>query len=126
MRVAIAEFFHETCTFCPDPTTIELLEPHVRRGQAILDHLTGGYMHGYKQALDEVQAELVPLLEAGGAPGPYTSWLDTACFDKYTGEIVAGLREAGEVDGVLLSLHGRARCAQARGRNCASCTTSGW
>ncbi|HBK86169.1 MAG TPA: hypothetical protein DDZ53_09095 [Firmicutes bacterium] len=106
MRVAIAEFFHETCTFCPDPTTIELLEPHVRRGQAILDHLTGGYMHGYKQALDEVQAELVPLLEAGGAPGPYTSWLDTACFDKYTDEIVAGLREAGEVDGVLLSLHG--------------------
>ncbi len=108
MRIAIAEFSHETCTFCPDPTTIERLDSYALRGQAVAERLKGlpTYMNGFMQAINEAQAELIPLLYVSMAPGPYTSWLDADCFEKYTGEIVAGLRQAGEVDGVLLALHG--------------------
>lgn len=108
MRIAIAEFSHETCTFCPDPTTIERLDPYALRGQAVAERLRGipTYMNGFMQAIDEAQAELIPLLYVSMAPGPYTSWLEPDCFDKYVGEIVAGLEQAGEVDGVLLALHG--------------------
>lgn len=108
MRIAIAEFSHETCTFCPDPTTIARLEPYVYRGHAVAERLRGipTYMNGFMQAIDDAEAELVPLIYVSMAPGPYTSWLEPDCFDKYVGEIVAGLNQAGPLDGVLLALHG--------------------
>lgn len=108
MRIAIAEFSHETCTFCPDPTTIERLDPYALRGQAVAERLRGlpTYMNGFMQAIDEAGGELVPLLYVSMAPGPYTSWLEPDCFEKYVGEIVADLQQAGEIDGVLLALHG--------------------
>jgi len=42
MRIAVASFSHETCTFCPTPTTIEDFEwGGVPRGQAVLDESRG-------------------------------------------------------------------------------------
>ena len=108
MRVAVASFLHETCTFCPDPTTIERLEPYVRRGQKILDEARGipTYINGYMKVAEAEGVELVPLVAAGMAPGGYTSWFEPSCFDKYANEIADGLRGAGRLDGVLLALHG--------------------
>lgn len=108
MRIAVAEFSHETCTFCPEPTTIAGLEPYVRRGPAVLASARGipSYINGYIQVAEEAGAELVGVISAGMAPGPYTSWMDPECFEKYTGEIVQGLSAAGSLDGVLLALHG--------------------
>ncbi|MFO8059813.1 MAG: M81 family metallopeptidase [Bacillota bacterium] len=108
MRIGVASFSHETCTFCPDPTTIERLEPGARRGRDVLDSTRGipSYINGFIEAAEAERAELVPILAVGMAPGPYTSWLDTECFDKYAGEIAQGLAEAGDLDGVLLALHG--------------------
>jgi microcystin degradation protein MlrC len=108
MRVAVASFSHETCTFCPDPTTIERLEPYVRRGHKILDVARGipTYINGYMKVAEAEGAELVPLVAAGMAPGGYTSWFEPSCFDKYANEIADGLRSAGRLDGVLLALHG--------------------
>ncbi len=112
MRIAIAEFSHETCTFCPDRTTISTLEPHVKRGQEVMDSQRGipTYVNGFMKGLSVApDVELVPIISVGMAPGPYTSWFDTECFDKYTAEIQSGLKEAsqkGELNGVLLALHG--------------------
>ena len=109
MRIAVAEFSHETCTFCPEPTTIAQLDPHARRGAAVLDRVRGipTYINGFIRAAEAASGiELVPLISVGMAPGPYTSWMDAECFSKYTGEICDGLRTAGPVDGVLLALHG--------------------
>ncbi|MEW6522897.1 MAG: M81 family metallopeptidase [Bacillota bacterium] len=108
MRIAVAEFSHETCTFCPEPTTIAGLEPYVRRGPAVLDSARGipGYINGFLQVADAEGAQLVGILRAGMAPGPYTSWMDRECFEKYAGEIAGGIQGAGHLDGVLLALHG--------------------
>jgi microcystin degradation protein MlrC len=115
MRIAVAEFSHETCTFCPEPTTIAQLDPYARRGADVLDKVRGipTYINGFMRAAEAAgDVELVPLISVGMAPGPYTSWMETQCFDKYAGEICDGLRAAAAtaggkpVDGVLLALHG--------------------
>jgi len=108
MRVAVASFSHETCTFCPDPTTIELLEPWAKRGQEVLDSTRGipTYINGYIRVAEQEGVELVPLVTVGMAPGSFTSWFDPECFDKYADEIADGLEKAGPLDGVLLALHG--------------------
>ncbi len=109
MRVAVAQFSHETCTFCPDPTTIDRLEPHVVRGPAILDKAaeSSSYISGFANvAREEADMELLPIVSVGMAPGPYTSWMDLECFDKYTNEIAEAVRNMMPVDGVLLALHG--------------------
>ena len=108
MRIGVAEFSHETCTFCPDPTTIALLEPHVKRGQAMLDKVRGipTYVNGFMKVAEAEGVELLPVLSVGMAPGGFTSWFEPQCFDKYASEIATGLEQAGQLDGVLLALHG--------------------
>lgn len=111
MRIAVASFSHETCTFCPRPTTIEDFERGgVLRGEEALTAHRGipSYINGFIKAAEEAgDVELVGILDAsrswGGSSG---SWLTRECFDKYTYEIAEGLRSAGRIDGVLLALHG--------------------
>ncbi|MGD2200775.1 MAG: M81 family metallopeptidase [Candidatus Bathyarchaeota archaeon] len=111
MRIAVASFSHETCTFCPRLTTVEDFEfGGVPKGQEVLDSVRGipSYINGYiKVAEAEPDVELVGILAAsrsrGGSSG---SWLTKECFDKYSYGIAEGIREAGEIDGVLLALHG--------------------
>lgn len=108
MRIGVAEFSHETCTFCPDPTTIALLEPHVRRGQAMLDKVRGipTYVNGFIKVAEFEGADLLPVISVGMAPGGFTSWFETECFEKYANEIADGLKAHMPLDGVLLALHG--------------------
>ncbi len=111
MRIAVASFSHETCTFCPRPTTIDDFERGgVLRGEEVLKVHRGipSYINGFIRAAEEAgDVELVGILDAsrswGGSSG---SWLTSECFDKYTYEIAERLRGAGRVDGVLLALHG--------------------
>ncbi len=111
MKIAVASFSHETCTFCPRPTTVEDFEAGgVLYGEEVLEHARGipSYINGFIKAADEEDdVELVGVMAAsrsrGGSSG---SWLTEECFDKYSNGIADGLREAGELDGVLLALHG--------------------
>lgn len=111
MRIAVASFSHETCTLCPRPTTVEDFERGgVYYGDKVLDRVRGipTYMNGFiKAAEEESDVELVGVLSAakswGGSSG---SWLTQECFDKYSLGIEEGLKKAGELDGVLLALHG--------------------
>ncbi|MBT9158728.1 MAG: hypothetical protein DDT36_01747 [Firmicutes bacterium] len=50
--------------------------------------------------------ELFPVISVGMAPGGFTSWFETQCFDKYTQEIAKGLKGHLPLDGILLALHG--------------------
>lgn len=108
LRIAIAGFSDETCTFCVEPTGIDRFEPATLRGQAILDAHRGipTYINGYMKVLEAERAEMVPLVYASKTPGRFQSWLTTECFDKYANEIAERLAGAGKLDGVLLSLHG--------------------
>lgn len=110
MKIAVASFSHETCTFCPKPTTVEDYERGgVYYGKDVLEKERGveSYVNGYIKVAEQEDAELVGILSAanswGGSSG---SWLTKECFDKYSNGIAEGLRNAGRLDGVLLALHG--------------------
>jgi microcystin degradation protein MlrC len=110
-RVAVAGFSHETCTFCPTPTTVESYERGgVLRGQEVLDAYRGVqiYINGFIEVADQAEdIELVGIVDASNAWGGSSgSWIQAEAFDKYTHEIVQGLEEKGPFDGVLLALHG--------------------
>lgn len=111
MRIAVASFSHETCTFCPKPTTVEDFERGgVLHGEDVINAHRGipSYINGFMRAAEEAgDIELVGILAAsrawGGSSG---SWLTRECFDRYSHGIAEGLRKAGRLDGVLLALHG--------------------
>lgn len=111
MRIAVASFSHETCTFCPNISTLEAWEAGgIRYGAEALDTEGQGksYITGYKEAAAEEEGvELVGILRARG---PRTvgmgSWLTTEAFDVISGRIVEGMEKEMPLDGVLLALHG--------------------
>lgn len=110
MRIAIARFSHETCTFCPRLTTVDDFERGgVYHGHEMLNKAreVKGYIRGFIKLAKEEGAELVGIIDAsrswGGSSG---SWLTAECFEKYSTEIAEGLKKAGKLNGVFLSLHG--------------------
>ncbi len=106
-RIAVARFSHETCTFCPKPTTIEDWEFYGPPTRDLLE-TSGGYIGGFKAMCEEYRGiELVGILSPRGARGGSSgSWITREAFDKYAGGIVNDLEELGPFDGVFLSLHG--------------------
>ena len=85
MRIAVATFSHETCTFSPKPTTIEDWEYFGPPTADIVDTYSG-YIGGFRRMCDEFGSiELIgitsPRRVRGGSSG---SWNTTEAFDKYT------------------------------------------
>ncbi len=108
IRLAVATFSHETCTFCPDPTGIaewEFYGPPTR-GDEVLR--SGSYIGGFVRAAREYdRVELVGILSPrdskGGSSG---SWVTREAFEKYANGIADDIRRTGPYDGVYLALHG--------------------
>lgn len=108
IRIGVATFSHETCTFCPDPTGIaewEYYGPPVR-GEEVLE--SGSYIEGFIAACGEHDGiELIGILSPRDAKGGSSgSWITQEAFDKYSNGIAEDLKQAGPLDGVYLSLHG--------------------
>jgi microcystin degradation protein MlrC len=108
IRIAVATFSHETCTFCPAPTGIaewEFYGPPVR-GQEVLNH--GGYIGGFVDAAKEYDGiELIGILSPRDAKGGSSgSWITLEAFDKYANGIAEDIRAQGPFQGVFLALHG--------------------
>ena len=108
LRIAVATFSHETCTFCPEPTGVKEWEFYgpPQRGEAVLKD--GDYIEGFVRASREYDnLELVGILSPrdskGGSSG---SWLTLEAFDRYSNGIAKDIRETGPYDGVYLALHG--------------------
>jgi microcystin degradation protein MlrC len=108
IRIGVAQFSHETCTFCPRPTGIEEWEYYgpPERGEVVLQR--GGYIQGFvKVATEYDNVELTGLLSPRGAVGgSFGSWITKEAFDKYTNAIVEDIKEYGPFDGIYLALHG--------------------
>jgi len=81
MRVAVATFSHETCTFCPDPTTIEDWEYWGPPTRDILN-VNRGYIGGFKNIIEEYGGvELVGITSPRGARGGSSgSWITQEAF----------------------------------------------
>lgn len=108
VRIGVATFSHETCTFCPVPTGIaewEYYGPPVS-GDSVLER--GDYIGGFvSRAREYGGVELVGILSPRGAKGGSSgSWITKEAFDKYSYGIAEDLRRAGRLDGVFLALHG--------------------
>ena len=108
VRIGVATFSHETCTFCPRPTGVAEWEFYgpPERGDAVLE--SGPYVRGFAgQAREFSGVELVGLMSPRGAVGGSSgSWITAEAFDKYTGGIVSDLEKQGPFNGVFLALHG--------------------
>ncbi|MGQ9470581.1 MAG: M81 family metallopeptidase [Candidatus Aminicenantales bacterium] len=107
LRIAVATFSHETCTFCPGETTVEDWEYYGPPTRDFI-HNDRGYIGGFKAACEEMGGvELVPITSPRDARGGSSgSWITQEAFDKYSGLIVADLKTLGPFDGVFLALHG--------------------
>ncbi|MFW5641457.1 MAG: M81 family metallopeptidase, partial [Roseicyclus sp.] len=110
MRIAVAGLQHETNRFVGGVTGAEAFAapggwPPLARGAALPQRLAGSSvpMAGALGVLAEAGVEVVPLLWAMALPsGP----VDHAAYTAMRDEIVAGLRAAAPVDGVLVELRG--------------------
>lgn len=108
IRIGVAKFSHETCTFCPRPTGIEEFEYYGQpvRGEELLE--SNAYIRGFvSRAREYGGVELVGIVSPRSARGGSSgSWITREAFDKYSYGMADDLGAAGELDGVFLSLHG--------------------
>ena len=109
LRIAVAKFSHETCTFCPGgDTEIDdwLKYSEALSGEELLS--SGSYIRGFtKRARELGDVELVPLTSPIGVfGGSSRSWNTKATFDHFLDQMIAELKDAMPVDAVYLALHG--------------------
>ncbi|WP_299817405.1 M81 family metallopeptidase [uncultured Jannaschia sp.] len=110
MRVALAGFLHETNTFAPVVAGLRTFETGggyipLSRG-AELPERAAGVNLGIAGALAVARErgwDIVPVLWAGAIP---SAAVTRDAFETIAGEIVAGILQAGTLDGVFLDLHG--------------------
>jgi microcystin degradation protein MlrC len=109
LRIAVAQFAHETCTFCPGgDTTIEdwtRLGPPLK-GESLLS--SGGFVGGFVSVANDFSGlELVGLTSPDEVfGGSSRSWNSKETFDYFMQLMLDDLRAAMPVDGVYLALHG--------------------
>ena len=108
VRIGVARFSHETCTFCPRETGVAEWEFYGAplRGDDVLTE--SPYVQGFVAAAREYQnvdvvGAYAPRNALGGSSG---SWITREAFDKYSAGIARSLAAIDGLDGVYLSLHG--------------------
>ena len=102
MRIGIALISQETNSFSPRLTDLVTLQVHgLWRGPDVVER--GGETEGLAGFLDVVGEEVIGLISAHAGPaGPMTAETVDAVVGWFAGE----LENAGELDGLLLCLHG--------------------
>ena len=106
MRIAIGQLSHETNTMFGPPTPVEEFQRQEwLHGQEIIEQNRGvrTYLGGMIDAAEEREVELVPGFATTAHP---SGTIERAAFERMLAELLAGIREAGEIDAVCLALHG--------------------
>jgi microcystin degradation protein MlrC len=107
IRIATGGISQETNTFQWEPTSLQDFQQGssaIHRGQEILDlEGTGTIYGGIVGEAKRHGVELIPTTFGRSVPGGRVS---KEAFETMTNEIVEGIRNAGEIDGVLLGIHG--------------------
>ena len=103
MRIVVGGISHETNCFSSVPTDLSMWD--IREGPELLSYYKG-LTTAYGAFIDvagEYGAELIPTIHANASP---SATVPKAVFDYLLGRLIDGIRKAGDVDGVLLSMHG--------------------
>jgi microcystin degradation protein MlrC len=105
MRIALACLWQESNSFNPTLTTLRDFETFgLYRGKEMLDALEGANeVGGVIDAAAEAQVRLVPIVRAWGSIGGV---LSRGTHVALRNEVLQGLEEAGDIEGVVLLLHG--------------------
>lgn len=103
MRIATGCIGHETNTFSPVPTTLESF--HILTGSQIISEFrnTATITGGIIDAAENHGIEVVPLLWTFAGPSGMVS---QTAYETIKAQFLELLRVAGEIDGVVLDLHG--------------------
>ena len=107
MRIATGGIVHETSTFTTVPTTINSADERdgCQRGSALFDKYRGANwsIGGFMEGAEAHGFELIPTFYWVAHPaGP----LPRGDFDALVGELFEAIAAAGNIDGVLLDVHG--------------------
>jgi microcystin degradation protein MlrC len=103
MKFAFGGILHESNTFCPSKTTLDHF--HVAVGEDIMSENRGSrwFFGGVMDAADELGVGLHPTLAASA--NPYGA-VEAGAFDHLRDTLLRSFEHAGEIDGVVLCLHG--------------------
>jgi len=103
MRFLVGGIAHESNTFCPEKTTMDLF--HVSTGEEMLSRNRGSssFMGGVIDAAEDLGVQLHPLMYAWA--NPYGT-VEAETFDRLLDGLFRGMDGAGEIDGAVLCLHG--------------------
>lgn len=106
MRVAIGGIVHETNTFSNIRTTLDLFRQF--EGQAMLDALTGtkSGIGGFIDIAARERLTVVPTLYANATPSGFVAREAIEEMEQRLLDGIAAVQASGDLDGVLLSLHG--------------------
>jgi len=107
MKIAVGGFAQESHSFSPVPGSWAHFGPQeLLRGQTIFDKYAGtkAEMGGVLDTARQHDVELIPTLYAEASASAGHMVRDV--FETIRDELVAQIRQAGPVDGVLLVLHG--------------------
>ncbi len=104
-RIAVGGFALESVSFLPQLTGLGDFEREARRGAELSEGLAGTatVAGGFLGVLDAAGAEVLPLVYTDCSAAGSAS--DEA-FEHFRDELLAGLRQAAPLDGLLLFLHG--------------------
>jgi len=105
MRVAIGGILHESNTFAAGRTGLEAFAAHHDRGPDLLPRWrpTHHELAGFIQGGEREGFDLYPTVAATATPGGIVT---AEAFDTLVAELVQSLRQAPQLDGLLLALHG--------------------
>ncbi len=106
MRIAIGEFAHETNTFRAGLTGVDRFQAmEWQHGEEILERHQGvrEFLGGMIAAGSRLGIEIVPTFAATAEP---SATISREAYDTMRDELLAGLRAAGKIDAICLSLHG--------------------
>jgi len=110
-RIAVAGFQHETNTFAPTLAGFAEFEeadswPGLLNGGEVIDELSGinisitGFVDA---AIAAGGYEVIPVIWCSAEPSSYVT---TDAFERISRMILDGVRDAGNLDGIYLDLHG--------------------
>jgi len=106
LRVVTGSISHETNTFSSVKTGLDKFKDHTFLiGEEMFEVFAGKRTIGaaFMRVAEEEGFELIPTIWAGATPEGLVT--DDA-FDHMLGLLIDGIRSAGDIDGVLLHLHG--------------------
>lgn len=103
MKIAIAHIIHESNSFAA--TTTPLSDFRIMRGDEITRYFSGahGEVTGFLDGAARFGYEAIPTFSAVATP---SGVVQAAAFDWLADALVAALKAAGPIDGILLALHG--------------------